>query len=318
MLIFTETSTFLATPNDSGTGPPVYRTVSPTIGCVAPDSIATLLSGLTVWLGRDGFYGFDGDKVRPISAAIKDDILKRVNTSWRVKAVAAVEPRRGEYRCWLPVDGAQVNNLCVVFDGSQWRERTDVKAAAVCVTRDDRALMLALGTVAVVGGSSAGYASVWVLDHEGAGVKTPAARDSIIETTWLRNTSSRRRATPLQLDVWLRETTSGSATVEVMRDWRKHPLFPAAGDAPPLYPDHDAPPFWDTAVYDANYTNDVTDTTIPVHFVKRRPFWTNVAVYVPSCETFKVRLTYQGDFEFVALTYDSQDRHGGGAQLPEG
>lgn len=315
MLFFTETSTYLATPNDSGVGPPVYRTISPVVGCVAPNSIKTMLSGLTVWLGRDGFYSYDGNKVVPVSEDIKDDVLKRVNSTWRLRAVAGVEPRMGEYRCWVPVDGARVNNLCLVFDGSRWRERTDIKAAAVCVTRDDRQLMLALGTVATTGGD---HDSVWVLDHEAKGVRTPSARNSIVETSWLRSVVSRRSSTPTQLDLWLRESTSGEITVEVMRDWRQHPLVAGAGEGPKLYPDQDTPPFWDTAVYDEDYANPMSGTTIPRHLVKRRPFWTNVALYVPSCEAFKVRLTYAGDMEFVGMAYTTQDRRNGGANLPEG
>jgi hypothetical protein len=276
-----------------------------------------MLNGLTVWLGRDGFYGFDGEKVRPVSDGIRDDIIKRINSTWRLRAVAAVESRMGEYRCWIPVDGAQVNNLCVVFNGMRWSERTDVKAGAVCVTRDDRQLMLALGTVAVTD-PTADLGSVWVLDHEAVSVRTPAPRDSIIETTWLRSTVSRRQGSPTDLDIWLRESGRAELTVEVMRDWRKYPVIGGSGEPPPLYPDQDRPPFWGTAVYNEDYKNQMTSEVIPRHFVRRRPYWVNVALSVPSCETFRVRLKYAGDLEFIGMAYVAKDRHSGGARVPEG
>lgn len=315
LLLFTEVSTFLVTPNDSGNGF-VARTLSPAAGCVSPDSIKTLPNGLTVWLGREGFYAYDGEKISLISNNIKDDVIRRINPVWRLRACAAVDPRMGEYRCWIPVDGATSNNLCVVFDNNGWRERTDVTAVAgVCTTRDSRQYMLALGDVDTTTGD---LTSVWLLDHEGQGTVTPSARDSIVETTWLRNASSRRVGSPTQVDIWLRETTSSSATIEVMRDWREYPLASGAGTNPTLYPDSDTPPFWDTAVYGSTYDNPMSDTTIPTHIVARRPFWTNLALSVPSCEVFKVRITYPGDFEFMALGYELSDKHGGGAKIPEG
>jgi hypothetical protein len=318
LLVFTETSTFLVTEGDNGTNAALggFRaaTLHPLVGCVSPDSIATLPNGLTVWLGREGFYGFDGEKVVLLSSDIKADIISRINNTRRLRACAAVDPKMGEYRCWVPVDGSTTNNLCVIYDGQSWRERTDVKAAAVCTTRDHRQYMLALGTV----DTGTDHPSVWVLDHEAKSTKTPAARDSIVETHWLRNTRAHRRASPMRVSVWFRETTSGQATVEVMRDWRESPTVSASGPAPNLYTTEDPPPFWDTAAYGSSSYNALTESTQATGWVNRRPYWSKIDVHVPSCEVFRVRIKYQGDMEFVGISYEEADKHAGGFKLDAG
>lgn len=319
LLVFTERSTFLITQNDSGEG---FRTstLSTSVGCVAPNTAKVLQSGTAVWLGPDGFYSWGGSGMpRPISPEIKDRLLHRINKGWRKKAVSAVDPKMGEYRCWLPVDGSQENNLCLVFDGEGWRERDDVYAEAVCVTADHRQYMLALGRCPYV----ENHTSLWLLDHEGRGTKSwNGTRTSYVETVWLRNTRSQRRGTPVRAGLWLRESTSGTVSVEVMRDWREYPRLTEVGENPPNYAEDDPAPFWGTVILDSNTDDDLRNlsgsSALPAHLVRRRPNWTKIDIMLPSVETFRIRISGTGDWEFIGLIFDEQDRHSGGAMLPMG
>ena len=322
LLVFTELSTFLITQDDTGQNFKT-ATLSTTVGCVAPSSVAVMQDGTAMWLGRDGFYAWDGTSMPVLaSRSIKDTLTYRINKGWRRGAVAAVDPRMGEYRCWVPFDGTQTNSMCLVYDGQGWRERTDVNAAAVCVTQDHRQYMLALGDSPDV----SGHRSLWVLDHDGMGENaySPSTnpRTSWVETTWLRNTRSHRRGSPIRAGVWLRESTSGSLTVEVMRDWREYPKLTEVGTDPPNYPEDDVPPFWDTVLVDSTIDDDLRDLTgteaNAAHFVRRRPHWVKVDIMLPSVEVFRVRIKYTGDWEFIGMNFDEQDRHAGGAKIPEG
>lgn len=320
LLVFTETSTFLVTENDGGDS---YKTavLSNTVGCVAPDSTAVLLDGRGMWLGRDGFYTWSGTgQPFQISQPIKDRLIHRINKGWRRKAVAAVDPRMGEYRCWVPVDGSQENNLCMVFHPEHgWRERDDVYAEAVCVTQDHRQYMLAFGRAQHIDN----HTSLWVLDHDGKGTKEwNGYRESFVETTWLRNTRSQRRGSPVRAQLWLRESTSGNLTIEVMRDWREYPRIQETGENPPNYAEDDNTPFWGTTLTDSTVEDELRDLVredaLPTHMVRRRPYWTKVDIMLPSSETFRVRITGTGDWEFIAMSFDEQDRHAGGMKLPLG
>jgi hypothetical protein len=264
--------------------------------------------GSVVWLGREGFFRYDGQDITMISQDIKENVLSRINRGWKLQAVAAVDPVMGEYRCWIPVDGSQTNNLCVVFDGQSWRERTDCELQAVCVTRDYRQLMLGLGS------APGANDSLWVLDREGVDLNPVTRQPAIIETTWLRNATSARRSSPARVRLWFRETGSGTVTVESMRDWREHPSFQAEGEDPKLYPEDDAPPFWDTLDWDETTKDELREqqTFQTQNFVRRRPYWTSLDIHLPSCEVFKLRLTVTGDAEFIGLIHEVYDRDKGG------
>ena len=93
-----------------------------------------------------------------------------------------------------------------------------------------------------------------------------------------------------------------------MRDWRTVPVVEttAVSAVPPtLYAPEDPPPFWNEALLG---TADVWE--------KRRPFWLKVDFHLPSCEVFKLRLKYAGDWEFLGLFFEDRDVHGGGVQVP--
>ena len=303
LLVFTEKTTFLYTVNDSGDS---FRgaTLHPTVGCVAPNSIKTLPTGVTIWLGQKGFYVYDGKSIRPISRDIQPTI-KRINVSRRSQSVAAVDSVMGEYRCWVPHDGKVQNNLCLVFDGEGWRQRTDVKAADVCTTKDHRNYQLAVGKITDSLGAE--QDGLWLLDRSSVAYSVQA-REATIETAWLKAMRSRSRSTLLTAYIWLRATRDGDLTVEAMRDWRSVPVVEttAGSTTPPkLYAQEDAPPFWNEAILGSG---DVWE--------KRRPFWLKVDFHMPSCEVFKLRLKYSGDWEFLGIIFEDRDVHGGGVQVP--
>lgn len=324
LLVFTETSTFLITPNNEGTG---FRaaTLSRTVGCVSPDSISTMPNGLTVWLGDREFYAYDGEKVYAVSREIKDNVMRRINRGYHLKACAEVDFTMGEYRCSIPVDGSTKNNLIVVFDGKEWRERDDVDIQALCVTKDHRSYMLSLGYCDVRDTETSvdvdNKASVWVMDHDGRGVFEAREHEGIVETHWLKPAGSFRRSTPLRVKIWLKETVKGKLSVEVYRDWRDHPIVETAV-SPDLYPTDDPPPFWNETTLGGtkidNMRPNIDRSKIDNSWSRRRPHWVAADVMVPAAEVFKFRLKYTGDWDFIGIIFEDIDSDGGGAKMPSG
>lgn len=313
ILIFTRESTFLATVDSQMTGLSV-QTLSSTVGCVAPSSIATLASGLTLWLGKDGFYGYIDGKVAYASEELRYE-LGYINQARMMQAVAAISPTYGEYRCWVPMHASKANNACWVYDGKQpnvgWRRRSDIAASAVCTTRDHRSYMLAAGVTGAedTAHGHEGTCGVYLLDHHVPPTAFAApAKTFTIETSWLLNekvgdgTGGYEKQTPVTVYFWLRETTVNQFTVSVYRDWRKSLV---EADAVESHPVKDPPPFWGTATLNA------TDTT----YRRKRPYWTRVQIFVPSCEVFKLELTSTNPFEFMGLSFDYIPHPTGGARV---
>lgn len=304
LLVFTSASTFLFTLNSDGDG---FRasTLSTTVGCVAPSSLKTMRNGQTVWLGEKGFYSYSGTTLDPISIVIQPTI-RTINLARRRQAVAALDKEMDEYRCWVPANGSTTNNLCLVYDGEGWRQRTDVKATSVCVTKDHRNYMLTVGEVDKSGGTDH---SLWLLDREALSYTRASARDSVVQTAWLRAIQSRRRSTLLTVYVWMRATEKGNLTVEAYRDWRESPIIETTAGAtnpPKLYSEEDPPSFWDETLVGGTGAS----------WVRRRPFWVKVDFHMPSCEVFKLKFKYSGDWEFVGMLFEDRDVHGGGVQVP--
>jgi len=323
LLAFTDTSTFLVLPNEKGDG---FRaaTLHSGVGCVSPDSIKTLPSGITVWLGRAGFYAYAGEKIEKISNPIEESVIRRLNKARALRSCAAVDERSGEYRCSIPVDGSAVNNLLVVFDGEGWRERDDVKVSAMCATRDHRNYTLALGEVSCTNTSTGlpeDKTSVWVLDSTGKGVYEPIQRESVVETTWMQAAKSFNRNSPVRVRVWLRETTAGSLSVTVYRDWRKYPVLETAV-SPELYPSDDPPPFWDAATLGGSYEDELRPNAegeeIPLSWVNRRPHWVVADFMAPASEVYKLRFSYTGDWDFIGIMFEELAADAGGANVPGG
>ena len=292
LLVFTQVTTFLITVSYGGEGFQT-RTIHPRVGCVAPSSLEVMPDGRAIWLGREGFYSYQKEQIQLLSEDIGRDI-RNFNHGRTLQSVAAVDVREGKYRCWVPFEGSLTNNMCFEYDGAGWTRRDDVAATGVCVTRDHRAYMIASGTT-MKAGTANPVQGVWVLDHEVQSF-VPTPRASTIRTSWLRAPVSLQRGSPTTVYLWLRETELGSLTVEVERDWRGE--TDSTGTAL-TYPPDDIPPFWNVTLYNQADADGVIHS-----WEKRRPYWTRVDIYAPSAETFRLKLTHTGSWEFLGLSFD--------------
>ncbi len=311
MLIFTERSTFLVT--DVFEDAHRSQKLSSHIGCVAPSSLAMTREGLVIWLGTDGFYSYDGNRVAYLSEQIRPQMV-RLNRAKASMAVAAYDPTSGEYRCWVAMEASLINDVCWVFDAQPptagWRRRTDIAAGAVCVTKDHRQMMIASGRT----GSPAETAnplaltgtneSVYTLDHSvPLSVFTPATPgyQTYLETGWLLNEDDYMQKSPLTLYFWLREESSAECSINLYRDWR---MLSVESETVLLTPTNDPPPFIGTAILGSGDT-----------IRKRRPYWARTQVFVPSCEVFKIAITSSTKVEFIGVSFDYQPKPSGGARV---
>jgi len=311
LLVFTPSSTFLLQQSDDG-NEFVTRTINARIGCVAPDSLEIMSDGRVVWLSREGFFAFNGTITEPISA-MQQAMVERINFARASMSCAGFVPDINEYRCWVPADGSSTNSTCFVWDGLNWKERTDVKASSVCVTRDDRRYMLALGTCIT---SSGAHNSVWVLDHDADGSRIPLRQESYIETTWLHSGGVNRKKSSQRVTLLLREGEYGTLSVEAMKDWRPTNILQTSSE-PAGHRLSDPPAFIERTLFGGTYTSPVTNSPTPVEYewMKRRPYTDKVDLFIPSCETYKLRVKSTGDWEFIALALDDRDTHAGGAKV---
>lgn len=339
MLVFTDKSTFLVTQNDGGDSFK-FSTLSNSVGCVSPDSIATLPNGLTVWLSREGFHAFDGSRVFEVSKGTVDPTIRRINPMRRHRAVAVVDPDVGEYRCWVPLDRSDYNNHCIVFDGQSWRERDSMIVDCACVTDDHRQYVLAAGAHPKQGGGT--WDNLFVLDRAAAwsrelayttpavsAIDVPEQATWTFRSTWLRASRAHRRGSPMRIRLWLRETQSSAIALRVYRDWRESPAVydVAATDdkAVDRYASDDPPSFYGETNLGATVDSTLTRTErgtpqkVSATFRRRRPFWSKVDIMVPSCEVFSFELEGTGDFEFVGFQYlENSQSHHGGNNMPGG
>lgn len=295
-LFFTENSTFIVRRNDSGDG---FRSepVSTTIGCIAPSSIVTLRNGVTVWLGRDGFYAYANGEVSFVFGDHKWDAT-RFNMARLHKAVATFDPRSGEYRCWLSSDGRGKNNVCWTYDGVDWRERDEFCATGVCTTRDHRGLVVACGQL------PGGTEGVFVQDSAG----DPVACE--LTSAWIRSSRSMERASVRRIHLWLRETGAAPTStdriqVEVSRDYRNEVIGTATVETYPavdMRTDGTNPDLWDTAQW--------ADAT----WRQRRPYWAAADIDVGSCEVFRFKVTCTRGIEVLGVAVEEQPRESSGSQ----
>tara|TARA_R100001594_G_scaffold144955_1_gene194591 strand:- start:395 stop:2755 length:2361 start_codon:yes stop_codon:yes gene_type:complete len=303
LLVCTATSTFLVTSSDDGQAFK-HVPVSKTIGCAAPGSAVTMPAGGTIFLGRDGFYLYQDGALQFVSPELRRT-MKRLTFTRLRQAVGAYDARSREYRCWVSLDGNEHNNQCFVYGptpGGQrgWRERTDIVADSVCVTRDHRRYMLVGGHLP----EDAGRSGVYLLDHDASPdvPSVPAVRDreALVETGWLEASDSDKAKTSYVVYLWLRETENTSLTIEVLRNWREEVVDVATVVR---YSEKDIPDFWATTKLGAGTWRD------------KRPFWTRAAIHVPSAESVKFRIRGTGGWEFVGIQIKMAPRYYGGAQL---
>lgn len=311
LLVCTQSSTFLFSAPIDGSNNFVQHSISATAGCLAASSMSALPDGRVVWLGREGFYGFDGQSVSLISESL-NHALKSLNRNRAIQACAATDAS-GEYRCWVPMNGSRKNNVCFCFDGEGWKERTDVEAAGVCVTQDYRSYMVAVGECT---GRAPGEllftekTSAWILDNE-VHTYIPDPRSNVVETSWIANDRPAARTSGLSVDIWMRETRQGEMTIEVFRDWRMSPAIQTVTDFA-LYATDDISPFWGTAVFDATLTPARTPNT----YRRKRPYWRRVHISVPSCEVYKIRISSEYNVEYIGFVFEDQPKDNGGSRTP--
>lgn len=304
LLVFTATSTFLFVSNEDGQSFKAMP-LSAIVGCVAPSSIVTMQDDSTIWLGRDGFYRFSADKgVVNISLDI-EPMTRRINPVRAKQACAAYDPRSREYRCWAPVDGGRLNDVCFVFDtiSEGWRRREGVEyPAALCHSRDHRAYTFMAGRVRPLAGSVTN--GVWVMDHEGVNF-VPAARTAKLETAWIEAGRSKEVKSGKMVYLWLRESQNTAATITVYRDWRENTAVYTDSTNAKLVDPEDVPPLWGTTLYGATGAK----------WIRRRPYWKKVSIFVPACEVYKIVVESTAFIEILGISMDEQP-HGGSGRIP--
>lgn len=304
MLVFTEFSTYLIVPSDDGKG---FKSnaLNTRVGCVAPNSIQTMQNGVTIWLAHDGFYAYDGTEFAKISDTIASQ-LRRMNHARRLQAVATINAA-GEYVCWMAIDGSRVNNIAFVYDGEGWRRRTDMLATFdVVTTKDHRQYTLVAGSAK--DSTPTTRMGVWLLDHAVTSY-TPFERTAIVETAWLATTRSDVRRTSYRALLWLREFSTGTLTVTTHKNYRDAVVDTFTAQLRPG-DDTETIPVWDATVY-AGY-----NAQGQYAWQRRRPFWQRVEIYIPSCETFKLKISGTSSWELIALEIEETERGSGMAQTP--
>ena len=199
LLAFTETSIYSLEEFE------FPRPMSQGIGCVAPRSIKALRDGTLIWLGRDGFYGMQGNQITRLSAPIDRTVRYFTNRSRLRMAVATIDAISGEYRCAVAPAGSTKNSLIFCFDGQNWRRQDlGIHIADWCQTDDWRQYTLALGqevdtsdvvltatTVAAAADPSrtrngSHWLEVFVMDRA-TRTYTPPTRDIVYQSGWLRS-----------------------------------------------------------------------------------------------------------------------------------
>ncbi len=303
LLVFTSSSTFLLVQSDDGKGFRVV-TVNATVGCVAPSSLANMPNGEVVWLGREGFYIFNGQAVQLISGHIQRKTNK-INWSRAKQACAAFDTHSKEYRCWVPLEGSRRNDACFIFDGSGWRRRLHETLQSVCVTKDHRRYMIGAGQAPEApvplstDGKVTNHQGVWVLDRS-LGSFIPESPQATIETSWISWGQSQHRRSGKTVYLAFRESYLGSATIKVYRDWRKTASVYTDTSNATLYTPEDVPPTWATTTFDSDS-----------YWVKSRPYWKRVDISIPSCEVFKIVIQTNHPIEFIGMSIDVEPKAGG-------
>jgi hypothetical protein len=147
--------------------------------------------------------------------------------------------------------------------------------------------------------------SPYVLDHRVCDDAYLApSLDAIIESAWLLNENDYSQKSLFTVYFWFRETSSSTARVTLYRDWR---MVPVEIEELTLNPVSDPPPFWGTTQLDKAPEAETIR--------KRRPYWSRAAIFIPSCEVFKVSIKSEADAEFVGISFDYQLKPSGGARI---
>jgi hypothetical protein len=292
LLVFTRSGTFLL---DSVDGMP--RDISRTVGCMAPSSIATMRNGMTVWLARDGFYGWVGGDAVFLWEDHRRDAME-INMARASKAVAAFDPVSGEYRCWLPCRGSYDNNRCWTFDGVDWHYREDIRATGVCMTKDHRNYMITCGTR-----SDDGKDGVWALDRDGE------QEPIMVRTGWIRSQRLGDKASIRRGYLLLRETgvpnNEGQRIAITSRT--NYRVDTVSTTYVNTYPDVSSSARQQPAVgvYAQDGTSKWGDGK-PWRI--RRVYRAKFDLDLPSCDVFQLEFTCNRRIEILGVSFEEQDR----------
>lgn len=185
------------------------------IGCVAPSSIAATASGMLVWLGRDGFYGYDGENVRLLSDAIEPTI-RRLAWQRASRSVAVYNKVTREYICAVTEAGQSSPNLLLCWDGDGWREqRHNLLYNSLCATRDVRDYVIGASHVTEGTGQK-----LVVLDHENRTYPSPITQ-YVYKSRWLKiDGAGLTRFNAATLYVGFLESSSATVQVNCYRNGR--------------------------------------------------------------------------------------------------
>ena len=185
------------------------------IGCVAPSSIVATGAGALVWLGRDGFYAFDGSGVKYISDAIEPSIRK---LSWHraSRSVAVYNKLTREYICAVTEAGQSSPNLLLCWDGEGWREqRHNLLYNSICATKDVREYIIGASHVTEGTGQK-----LVVLDHENRTYASPISTFTY-KSRWLKiDGVGLTRFNAATLYVGFLESSSATIVVNCYRNGR--------------------------------------------------------------------------------------------------
>lgn len=185
------------------------------IGCVAPSSIVATGAGVLVWLGRDGFFSYDGSNVQRISDAIEPTIRK---LSWQraSRSVAVFNKITQEYICAVTEAGKSSPGLLLCYDGEGWREQQhNLLYNSLCATRDVREYIIGASHVTEGTGQQ-----LVVLDHENRTYPSPITTFSY-KSRWLKiDGAGLTRFNAATLYVGFLESSSATIVVNCYRNGR--------------------------------------------------------------------------------------------------
>jgi hypothetical protein len=298
LLAFTTSNVYAITENEPG----VYQSVPVTngIGCVAPSSIVSTGWGELVWLGRDGFYSYDGEKVQYISDAIEDR-MRLSNTAKLSRSVAVYNPTTREYLCAVPLPGSNIPNYIFTYDGIGWREQNHNRSyRSLCVTRDDRKYVLAASEYV-------NEDNVVVLDHE-----TRDYASSITsfryKSRWLKiDGAGLTRFNAATIYIGFLESSSAKIMVNAYRNGRWDEII-ATGELTLMADDRPGP-----------YSTSVIGTA---KALSPRLFWRRFDMHLRSVDSFAFELVGQpADGEYLhiaAFAFDGVVASERGARIMKG
>ena len=291
LLVFTRNSTFLIT--QEGKDEFSHTTVSTTIGCLGHDTIRATATDRVFWLGHDGFYTYDGNKIVKYAEDLRL-YTDRINYALGRQATAEYNSLTDEYICYCATDGSVENNLGFVFSALGNRLLQDMRPVDLCLVRDSSNVMLGLGAFTNGNGVTIDR-TLFALNRSSKNYRPPAvdSRQFKLESGWFSIQAEKQAAAYYKLQLWLVETNDSNITVEVFKNWRG--AVELTDTEQFRYSKEDVPLFWDTAVLGTG------------NWVKTRPFWTVVNFHVPATQGFKFRITGTGDFELIGMRIIGQD-----------